>query len=80
MSQSMEDARLQAQVVHCLGSWLAAYTIPQAYLISSKLLCIPFSAMVRTLVSLSIFYWGYYRTNMLYRTPNPHPNPSLSVC
>ena len=46
MSQSVDDMRLQAQVVHCLGSWLGAYAIPQAYLISSKLLCIPFSAMV----------------------------------
>jgi len=47
MSQSVEDARIQAQVIHCLGSWLGAYAIPQAYLVSSKLLCIPFSAMVR---------------------------------
>jgi len=49
MSQSVDDTRIQAQVVHCLGSWLGAYAIPQAYLVSSNLLCIPFSAMVRVL-------------------------------
>ena len=46
MSQSVDNCHIQARVVHCLGSWLAAYAIPQAYLVSSKLLCIPFSAMV----------------------------------
>jgi len=51
MSESVSDSHIQAQVVHCLGSWLAAYAIPQAYLVSSKLLCIPFSAMVLYFVS-----------------------------
>ena len=59
MSQSVEDSRIQAQVVHCLGSWLGAYAIPQAYLVSSKLLCIPFSAMVTNCFSVS-------RTDQLY--------------
>jgi len=52
MAQSVDDTRIHAQVVHCLGSWLSAYAIPQAYLVSSKLLCIPFSAMV----SIAAFY------------------------
>jgi len=53
MSQSVDDTRIQAQVVHCLGSWLGAYAIPQAYLVSSNLLCIPFSAMVSVCMSIS---------------------------
>jgi hypothetical protein len=46
MAATANDARLQTQVVHCLSSWLSAYAIPQAFLMSSKLLCIPFSALV----------------------------------
>jgi len=45
LKTATEDTRIQAQVVHCLGSWLSAYAIPQTFLVPSKLLCIPFSAM-----------------------------------
>lgn len=40
------DNRLCAQVLHCLGSWLTAYVIPQAHLVSSKLILLPFQALM----------------------------------
>lgn len=45
MEAALDDSKTKERVMHCLGSWLSVYAIPQQHLIGSKLLHLPFAIM-----------------------------------
>lgn len=42
---AVNDLKTKERLMHCLGSWLSAFAIPEEYMIQSKLLHLPFAIM-----------------------------------